>query len=465
MKKLKIFYLAALALTIMYTTGCKSVQDMVNRASEVTWNVAPGVLEMHGEQVQITITGKIPAKYFHKKGILVVSPVLKYGKNEKAFDQKTFQGEAVQDNNPIINFATGGQISFSATIPYTDDMQVSELELRLTAKDNKGVKFDMPVIKLADGVIITPRLVKNGLGVDNEGFNNAGQYGLTASEGVKLPGTVVSTLKADIKYDLQKFDVKKTELTQDDITKLLNAIKADTTGNFKGLNISSYASPEGDLDLNTGLSVNRGKAADKVLKDDFKKAKVKLDPALLTASTTPEDWDGFKTELANSSLKDKGLILNVLSMYTDPIVREREIKNLSEAYEELKSAVLPVLRRSVFEARFETGTRTDAEIISMMKSDPKALTNEEMLHAAAVTQNLNEKIELFKITSQYFPNNWRAYNGMGLVYMNLNKLTEAKEAFEKAKSLDNNEKVNNNLGVAYFALGENDKASQFFNSA
>ncbi len=62
--------------------------------------------------------------------------------------------------------------------------------------------------------------------------------------------------------------------------------------------------------------------------------------------TTAEDWEGFKTEVEKSSIQDKDLILRVLSMYSDPDVRDKEIKNMTSAFEVLKTDILPKLRRS-----------------------------------------------------------------------------------------------------------------------
>ena len=40
-----------------------------------------------------------------------------------------------------------------------------------------------------------------------------------------------------------------------------------------------------------------------------------------------EDWEGFKALMEKSNIQDKDLILRVLAiMYSDPEVREREIK-------------------------------------------------------------------------------------------------------------------------------------------
>ena len=472
MKKFKIVYFVALVAVTLLATSCGSVKNMLSQASDIKWSVTPDVLEMHGDKVQITITGKIPPKYFHKKGILVVSPVLKYKGGEKIFDNKTFQGEGISGNNKVILFETGkietgGELTFSATIPYEDDMLESDLVLKLVASDEKGNKYSFPDTILAKGIIITPRLVTEGMGVDNAGFNNAGNNGLTASESITLAEKATSYFKADLHYDLQRYNLKGSELKEADIVKLIEDVKAAQEAElvFKGIKVSSYASPEGELDLNTKLSGKRGKTAEKYITKALKKADIDV-ADLLKATTTPEDWEGFKTELSKTSVQDKDLILRVLNMYKgDAVKREEEIKNLAEAYEGLKTDVLPKLRRSKFNLEFETSKRTNAEILEAMQNDPTQLTAEEMLHGAAVTKNFNDKIVLYKKAIEFFPEDWRMYNNMGIALLNLNKLEDAKDAFGKAKDLDDNEKVNNNLGVVLYANAEVEEAAQFFSLA
>ena len=45
-----------------------------------------------------------------------------------------------------------------------------------------------------------------------------------------------------------------------------------------------------------------------------------------------EDWEGFKKAMEESNIRDKELILRVLAMYSDPEVREREIKNIASVF-------------------------------------------------------------------------------------------------------------------------------------
>ncbi|KAA6306842.1 hypothetical protein EZS27_041494, partial [termite gut metagenome] len=54
----------------------------------------------------------------------------------------------------------------------------------------------------------------------------------------------------------------------------------------------------------------------------------------------------FQELVSKSNIQDKELFLRVLSMYSDPEQREREIKNISSVYKTLADEILPQLRRS-----------------------------------------------------------------------------------------------------------------------
>ena len=109
--------------------------------------------------VNVTIKGTFPAKYFDKKTTVTATPVLTYAGGETAFDKvQVLQGESVQANNKVIT-VTGGNFTYTATIPYKDAMKVSELVLRIKAVRGKKT-LDFDPVKLADGVIATSTLVE-----------------------------------------------------------------------------------------------------------------------------------------------------------------------------------------------------------------------------------------------------------------------------------------------------------------
>jgi tetratricopeptide (TPR) repeat protein len=272
---------------------------------------------------------------------------------------------------------------------------------------------------------------------------------------------------ADIHYPINQAEISNKEIKAEDIALLKEYIKSvsvDPSRQLKSTEVSSYASPDGSLKINTPLSEKRGKTADKFIKKEFTKIEAAKADGFFNEKTTPEDWDGFKSEVEKSSMQDKELILRVLSMYSDPDVREKEIKNMSAAFEVLKTDILPKLRRSKLAVNVDVTGRSDEQILAQMKSDPKVLGLEEMLHAATLTTDPNEQLKFYQVTQENFPKCIRAKNNTGCIFMALGKTDEAIAEFEKAKAIQNNDVVKNNLGFGALVKGDMAKAEEYFNS-
>jgi Flp pilus assembly protein TadD len=465
MRRINLKPLAIIALAAVVFSSCASLQKMKKNANLINFKTTPEILETHAGKVDLAVDGKFPAKYFIKKATMVATPVLKYEGGEKAFEPVTLQGEKVDANNKVISYTSGGSFTYKDAVPYAEGMRLSDLELRITA--SKGLKsVDFAPISLAKGVIATPTLVVNYptpiLGVQRE-KNTTGKYDPNIDEFQRI---VPDEYTADIKYLINKADIRKEELTKEEITKLNEYNKAaakDPRKKIKSMEVSSYASPDGALELNTKLAEKRQDASSKFLTKELKKAEVE---AAFKTKFTPEDWDGFKELMGKSNIQDKELILRVLSMYNDPEVREREIKNLSQAFTGVASEILPQLRRSKFTTSIDLIGRTDEEIAALADSDPSKLNPAELLYAATLTKDNNKKLAIYNSFMKIYSDDWRGYNNAGFVLVKQQKYADAKSLFEKAEKLKNNEPIiKNNLGVC--ALKENDlaKAETLFGAA
>jgi hypothetical protein len=450
MKKFRSYFILILAATLM--TSCSGLNKMKKNSNLIKYEVTPKVLEAHAGMVTVTIKGTFPASYFDKKTIVTATPVLKYAGGETAFEKvQVVQGESVQANNQVIAY-NGGNFTYTNTIPYKDAMKISELVLKVKAvRGSKSLDFEP--VKLADGVISTSTLVE--------------KEGKTVSMKDNFVRVTPESKVADINYLINKSDIRSTELKAEDIALLKEYIKtvsADPNKQLKNTIVSSYASPDGKFDLNEKLSGQRGTAADKFIKKEFATVEAAKAAGFFDSKTTPEDWDGFKTELEKSTMQDKELILRVLSMYADPEVREKEIKNMSAAFETLKTDILPKLRRSKMIVNVDNVGRNDEQILAQMKSDPKALGLEEMLRAGSLTTDLNEQLKFYQTTAENFPKCIRAANNVGCTFLALGKTDEAIKAFETAKAIQNNDVVKNNLGFASLVKGDLAKAEEYFTS-
>jgi tetratricopeptide (TPR) repeat protein len=455
MKKIRLNYLTIIVLAAFLISGCASLTKMREDSPSVGYEVKPNPLVSQAGQVKVTGDVKFPEKYFNKKAVVVATPILKYEGGQVEYPSTTLQGEKVEANNKVIPYAGGGY-SYTGSIPFKPEMAKSELFINYSARIKEGDPVEFGSVKIADGVIATETLVK----VDPQT--------ITMSDNFKR--IIPESYSADIHYVINKADVRKTELKSDDVVALEQKLaEAKTTPNkqIKGAKISAYASPDGALDLNEKLSANRETSAEKYFRKALKDKQITEAEAtdFLKTMTTPEDWEGFKAMMEKSTIQDKELILRVLSMYSDPVVREKEIKNIAAAYKEIADDVLPQLRRSVMTVDVDVVGKSDEDLLKLGLSDPKSLNLEEVLYAATLTNDVKEKAAIYKAAAENNPACIRAAVNYGDALLKLGKVDEAKKAFEAAKAINDNATVKANLGAIALAQGDLKTAEELLTSA
>src|SRR5664279_1293904 len=118
MKNFRSYFILILVAAVM--SSCSGLNKMKKNANLVKYEVTPKVLETHAGLVEVTIKGTYPQKYFDKKTVLEVTPVLTYANGETPFEKVMLQGESVQANNKSISNAGGGNFTYTNKIPYKD---------------------------------------------------------------------------------------------------------------------------------------------------------------------------------------------------------------------------------------------------------------------------------------------------------------------------------------------------------
>jgi Flp pilus assembly protein TadD len=253
--------------------------------------------------------------------------------------------------------------------------------------------------------------------------------------------------------------VRSSELRDDDI-KAVNDFLSDYGTNedyqFKNAEIVSYASPEGELSFNEDLADERAESAAKALTRLMKKNDMEFDEeSFFNLMPKGEDWEGFKEKMEASDIADKELILRILEMYSDKTKREEEIRNLAATYTEIKEKILPDLRRSQITVNYDIVGRSDEEIIALARSaNADTLSLEEMLYAATLTEDMNEKYSIYEKASQQYANDYRAFNNMGVIKLKKNELSDAESMFMKAEQIESNPISKNNLAIIKRLNGE-----------
>ena len=436
-------------LCLMALVGCNN--EMAPLAADY-FKVNPSPLEAKGGMVTATVTGTFPEKYFDKNAVVTVTPYMVYAEGETAGAPFTYQGEKVQGNDQTIAYKAGGVITMPVSFKYIPEMQKSALYLAFNVQQGKKA-YELPRVKVAEGVLATAELA------------NAGTVApaITAD---KFQRIINEKYTADIKFLIHQTNIRSKELKSEDIAALKEQLRvANETENLEieNVNISSYASPDGNLDLNTRLAEGRENNTMKMMQKQLKKDKINAE---LTAEFTAEDWEGFRELVAASNIQDKNLILRVLEMYNDPEQREREIKNLSSVYGDLAEEILPQLRRSRITASINVIGKSDEEILALVESNPATLSVDELLYAAAITKNAAGKTEIYRKVTEIYPEEYRGYNNLGMMYYKAGNYETAANLFNKANQLaPTSSEVVMNQGLINMMNGEYNNAAAAFGKA
>ena len=439
-----INFLFAVALGFA-AIACSSPEKMAEMAENVTVKCEPAVLEVVGGEIDATVSVTYPEDYFHPKAVLEVTPVIVYEGGEVAMEPYMFQGEKVEDNYEVVPSA-GATITKKVHFEYVPGMEKCYLELRGVVS-HKNKSTDLPSKKVADGANTTYMLVcKNGkLDLKADGYQEI----------------IKQTAEGQILYQINSSTVRNSELkgqSVKDYQAALDEILANERKTLVNTDVVAYASPDGKEDQNAKLSDNRSKSAQKAYNKVVKGKEV---PGDVNVTSVAEDWEGFQELVAASDLEDKDLIIRVLSMYSDPAVREKEIKNMSAVYSTLAKEVLPELRRARFIANVEYKNYTNEELLQLIEENIDVLDETALLRAATLVEDNDQKVAIYKKAADKFDSAAAQYN-LGVTYIKMDKLSKAEEALEElAKDAD----WNNAMGVIAMRKGNLDAAAEYFAAA
>lgn len=443
MKKLSFFIMAV--ASILATASCKSEEQMLLDAERITIKCKPSPLQVKGMKVEADIAVNYPEGYFNPKAIMEVTAVIVYEGGEEKMAPVRLQGDKVRDNYRVVR-STGSTISQHLSFPYIKGMAVSHLELRSRMTYNKRRWLNLPTRKVAPGCNITETLV------DLRGSYTPKDHGYQAIITINPEGQVM--------YNINSSEVKNSELKSKSIKDFkakLGEMTLNERTEITGIEVVAYASPEGNEKFNNKLSSNRSKSAnvafDKVAKGE------ELTGVRTKVQSIGEDWKGFKEMVEKSDIEDKDLILRVLSMYSDPKVREREIRNLSSIYRDLADEVFPQLRRARFIANVEYTNYTDAELRKLIKENADILDEPALLKAASLCKDNSDKKILYKKAVEKYKSAKAEFN-LACVAIDEGDIATARAQLAKCDAADPD--VINIKGLCYLKEGEITKAGECF---
>ncbi len=470
MKKLNSLFKTLLVVIIMMTPMVfhaknHDVKNMAKHIDKVYISASPEILENKGNTVTVTIEAEFPPRYFHKKAVMNITPVLVYEEGETELPSMNFIGEKVTGDGVVVNKKHGGFYSYTVTIPYTDAMYNSLLIAEpIVYKFKDVVHPDQQSIKekaeftLANAFLIAEGVINTAQRIDKNSLHTAYVEPVIKQKTITDNGDIFFMVNSDnINWSVP--------LNKDTHNK--SAVKDLTSHILKGWNIKNieiigWASPEGAIKYNTNLSQKRAKTTEEFLKKrlaslpsqkDLKVSYKNVNDIKFVTKGNGPDWDGLMSAIANSSIKDKDVILKTLKSQT-PEQRVAQLSKYIKQYPELEKSILPSLRRSIVKVNTIEPTMSDEQITKMCTGNPKSLTCDQMMYAATLVKELNNKEKIYITAIETYPNCAEPYCNAGVVAIKKGNIKHAKQLTNQAIEIDDLlAEAYNNLGI--IAIFEN----------
>ncbi len=453
MKNRHFFSLPIIFSLILLISSC-GLDSMVSKFNTLNFTVTPTQVEVHGGNIDIELEVKIPEKYFQKSAEADFRAMLAPSadsENKVFFDPVKLQGEKISSNGKTIGFITGGQFTYKGTIKYSEEMADYDLFATAIATMNDNSK-SLGAVKVAEGVMATATRVMNSE--------------VPAVSDHTYEKVTVLEETAVIYFTVNQSNVRYSQKSSDEIKKLKEFAKLGYE--TKNIEISSFASPEGTLDVNDKVSDNRANSTFSYAKKLMKQLKVDgaKNDDLYIQSSKGEDWRGFNKLVNSSDMKDKSKVLNIVRNQKDPQKREESIRDMAEIYDAIENDVLPKLRKATITLRVFEPKKTDEEIASLAIADPAQLDIKEMLYAASLIEDNSIKKSIYNATSKSYANDYRAYNNLAGIYIQEKNMNKAIDMLGKASKYNANAaEVKENQGIIAAIEGDYNKAASLYNSS
>ena len=445
---------AGLVASLLFLAGCAGLGSMEKEIEAMGLEASPEPLILRGDQVELEVTGRFPAKYFGKKVSVEATPVLTWEGGNASFESEGFQGEDAAGNFTVVPFESGKSFSYSSSVPFDPAMEdAAELAVVISGtQGNKSATFAPFVV--GAGVITTPLWVQS----DDQFIPVEDNF----------QRVITYTEEVTVNYSVNSSTMRSGELRDDDWKALKELIQLSVDADsvtITGARIEAYASPEGEITLNEDLASDRANSAAASVTREMKRKKLTADEAFYDLVPKGEDWQGFKSLMQASDIEDKNLILRVLEMYSDKNKREEEIRNIAKTYKAIEKEILPALRRSQVVVSYDVEGYTDEELMDYCMSMPDSLTADELLYAATLFTELNDKLTIYQSAARVHADDFRGYNNAGWCLAQMGRMNQAGEVFQQALELERNKAVVNNVAALTRQNGDIDGAMKLLNEA
>lgn len=302
----------------------------------------------------------------------------------------------------------GDSYSFTASTPYQSWMNGATLSVDRRVLGCGCDCYD-GVEDLAEGVKLydppTQLLAEVESSVDHYQVVDTHKHYLFEGEGMQVIFPVSQTKLYLDRYNNQQ--------TLDEIIKAIEAIERCDEQQLNNIEMVGFASPEGTLKFNTELGDGRANA----LREYIQREMPHLKDEQFYIINGVENWDGLRRMVAESDMKDKDAVLNIIDTESGE-KRKRALKQLNwgTTYYYMLKNFYPQLRMACYVAVYYD------EMADVASAD---------INQANQMIRQNQPAEALEILKKHEADS-RAWNSIGAAMTLLERADEAIYWFEKA---------------------------------
>ena len=470
----KILFIAMLAAGLTVTSFAQTVTPY---SGDI--NVQFPDYMMEGGNVTFTATVDFSQLEMSRKMMLEYVPVLRSTRSQKevrfapvvvtgsqrarVISRAEYFGEYTRAQQPseivVVKRKGAKTANVSVTVPFEKWMRYSELTLveTCTACCNDRVEY---------GAGVTSRSYIGHPYVFPEPYKP--QFAVSfATPEIEPVKTRSDSYTARLSFQsgkstlLRDFSTNASVLAEAD--KTISELVQDPLFTINAIEVRGYASPDGYMGTNQQLSDARAKAFVDYLTrtHSLRAANIRI-----YSQGMGEDWAGLRSAVAEaSSLEGQQAVLEAIDNVGDIAKRKTAIWaiNGKRTYKEMLADFYPPLRRNEYTIDYSVRSFNTEEAVEIYRTRPELLNlNELFMVASTMKDGSGEFNDVFDYAARRYPDSPIAQYNRATADVK-NGLHQ--RATRRLENIEGNPISWNSLGVAYWHMGEHDKALEYFKKA
>lgn len=292
------------------------------------------------------------------------TPIVIRGKRAQTAYERNLKASGERPDDSVYSISGGGEVDYSATIPYHPWMENSDLVLdgviegccSAERTDLGLIASNLMVpgqIEVVEEILVPRPSVGDSLAMDNPFIQPINDFILADKSHSFIENNRDGSITVFFKQGLSDIfpDYRKNNESLRKLLSAINALQAAEDSEIVYLIIAGYASPEGTRDLNSKLARNRAEKVKRYIIE-----KTGIDEKVIDIYNGREDWTGLRKMVEGSEMPYREETIRILTEVpvresaSDPQDRLNQLKKLGNGvpYGYMYENFFPELRNATY---------------------------------------------------------------------------------------------------------------------